>query len=324
MSNLHSAGADLSLLKKSLEESDLSALFHDRTIDQLLIELVDFQNPLRQIMRRVPGSGEGYMVRKRTPGTTAGTDVDDTDTFTEDTGSYSEELFQYKTLGTQGKVTRRVQKTGKLVTDLLAEEMEAKAREIRDIEEYRMFWGNAPTVAAKQIKGLAAHMNDLPTQVVALTTTNGEGAPLTLADFDKVMDLVITGQPGLIVTSRVGRRKINALLQATQRFNDKIDIQGGFRVLGYNDVPILVSTNIPDTLQITSGGTISAVTGGSTTAMFVVDLNHVFMSILTELTMMPLARRSSQFEEFDIFEDLALAVRDKRAVSMVTGWAAQS
>jgi hypothetical protein len=323
MSNIYSAGADLSLLKKSLEEVDFTGLFHDRTIDRLLIELVDFQNPLRMIMRRMPGSGEGYMVRKRTPGTTTGTDVDDTDSFVEETGSYTEEFFAYKTLGTQGKVTRRVQKTGRLVTDLLAEEMEAKSREIRDLEEFRMFWGQAPTVNTKQIKGLNAHMNDLTTQIVALTL-NSVGAPLTLAKFDEVMDKVITGPPGVIVTSRVGRRKINALLQSTQRFNDRIEVPGGFRVLSYNDTPILISTNIPDTLQVSSGGTITSLTGGSTTAMFVIDLNHVFMSILTELTMMPLARRSSQFEEFDIFEDMSQVVRDKRAVAMVTGWGAQS
>lgn len=320
--NVYGTGADLTLLKKSLEEVDFNGLFHDRTIDRLLIELVDFQNPLRMIMRRVPGSGEGYMVRKRTPGLTAGTDVDDTDTFTEDTGSYTEEFFSYKTLGTQGKITRRVQKTGRLVTDLLAEEMEAKSREIKDLEEFRMLWGNTPTVNSKQIKGLNSHMYDSPTQIVALTN-NSVGAPLTLAKFDEVMDKVITGMPGLIITSRVGRRKINALLQSTQRFNDRIDVPGGFRVLSYNETPILVSTNIPDTLQVSTGGTITSLTGGSTTAMFVLDLNHVFMSILTDLTMMPLARRSSQFEEFDIFEDMCQVVRDKRAVSMVTGWSSQ-
>jgi len=324
MYNAYNSGADIALLKKSLDESGFSSLYNDRVIDQMLIELVDFQNPLRMLMRRTPGAGEGHLVRKRTPGTTAGTDVNDTDSFVEETGTYSEEFFAFKTLGTQGKVTRRVQKTGRLIEDLLSEEMEAKAREIRDLEEYRILWGQTPDGNAKQIKGLNAHMNDLPTQIVALTLTNGDGAPLTLAKFDQVMDKVITGMPGVIIVSRAGKRKINALLQATQRFNDKTEVPGGYRVLSYNDTPILVSTNIPDTLQISSGGTITSMTGGSTTAMFVVDLAHVFMSVLTELTVMPLARTSSQFQNFDIFEDIAQVVRDKRAVSMVTGWAAQT
>lgn len=316
----HGYGPDLTLLRKSLDETAFSSLFNDRTIDQILVELVDFQNPLRQMVRRDPGSGEGFVLRKRTPGSTPGTDVDDTDTFTEETGTYSEVFFSYKTMGTQGKVTRRVQKTGRLVTDLLMEEMEAKAREIKDFEELRMFWGNTPVNNSKQILGLNYHMINNTGQIVALTNSS-VGVDLTLEKFDEAMDLVITSpRPSAIIVSRAGARKINAILQSQQRFNDKVEVPGGFIVDSYQNVPILVSTNIPDTLQISTGGTVTSLTGGSTTAMFVVDLNHVFHSVLTELTVMPLARRSSQFEEFDIFEDLAFVVRDVRAVSMVTGW----
>mgnify|MGYP001573275513 CR=1 FL=1 len=317
----HGWGPDLTLLKKSLEEADVSSLYLDRTIDRMLVELMDFQNPFRQMLRRQPGSGSSYMVRTRTPGSTPGTDVDDTDTFTEDTGTQADVNFPYKTMGTQGKISRRVQKTGRLITDLLAEEIEAKAREMRDFEELREFWGNAFTTNSKQILGLHYHMVNHTGQIVALTNT-GTGVDLTLAKFDQAMDLVVTGSPSVILTSRTGRRKINALLQSGQRFNDRTEVPGGFKVLSYNEVPILVSTNIPDTLNITSGGTVSSLTGGSTTAMFIVDLNQVFMSVLTELQVLPLARRSSQFEEFDIFEDCAMVARDYRGISMISGWKA--
>jgi len=283
---------------------------------------MDYMNPLRQMLSRKPGSGQGYHIRTRTPGTTGATDVDDTDTLSEQTGTYSEVYFPYKTLGTQGKITRRVQKTGKLVSDLMADEMEGKAKELRDLEEYRMFWGNAPTVNTKQIKGLNHQVEQHTGQIVALTNT-GTGVDLTLVKLDEVMDKVVTGNPSIIVTSRVGRRKINALLQSQQRFVDKVQVPGGFNVTSYNDTPILISTNIPDTINITSGGTISSLTGGSCTALFVVDLAQVFMSVLTEVTMMPLARRSSQFEEFDIFEDIAMVTRDYRGVAAITGWKAR-
>lgn len=315
-------GPDLALLKKSLDESAFSALYLDRTIDRMLVELMDFQNPLRQLLRRQPGSGAQYMVRTRTPGTTPGTDVADTDTFTEGTGTPNERAFVYKTMGTQGKVSRRVQKTGRLITDLLAEEIEAKAREMRDFEELRMFWGNAFTTSTNQILGLDYQMNNNTGQIVALTNSS-VGVDLTTSKFDEAMDKVITGPPSMIVTSRAGRRKINALLQSQQRFNDRIEVPGGFKVLAYNEAPILISTNITDTMQISSGGTVTSLTGGSCTAMFIVDLSQVFVSVLTELQVMPLARRSSQFEEFDIFEDLALVTRDFRGVSMVTGWKAR-
>src|SRR5215203_5768870 len=133
---------DLTLLRKAVAESDFSSLYNNRTIDQMLVHIMDYMNPLRQMLSRKPGSGQGYHIRTRTPGTTGATDVDDTDTLSEQTGTYSEVYFPYKTLGTQGKITRRVQKTGKLVSDLMADEMEGKAKELRDLEEYRMFWGN--------------------------------------------------------------------------------------------------------------------------------------------------------------------------------------
>jgi len=310
---------DLTLLRKALDEGDLTSLYHLRDISEVLINLVDYQNPFRQMLPRRPGQGEGYVARTRTAGTTLAEDVNDTDSFAEETGSYSEVYFPYRTIGTQGKVSRRVQKTGRLFSDLLADEMGAKAMDIRDREEHRTIWGNTPTINAKQILGLNYSTTNNTGQIVGSTTAGS----LTLTKMDEVIDKVITNpNPNVILTSRAGARKINAALQAQQRFIDKVEVPGGFKVNSYNGIPIIKSTTIPDTLTMSTGGTVSALTAGTFTCLFVVDFNHVFMSVLEELTMMPLARRSSQFVEFDIFEDLALVVRDYRAVSQYYFWAA--
>ena len=312
------SGPDLNLLRKALAETDLSSLYHLRDVDQMLTNLVDYQNPFRQMLRRSPGNGEGYVNRTRTAGTTLSQDVNDTDTFDESTGTYSENYFPYRTIGAQGKVTRRVQRTGRLFSDMLADEMAAKAMDIRDREENRVIWGNTPAINAKQLLGLNYNLVNHTGQIVGSTTAGS----LTLANMDTVIDKVVTGNPSVVLTSRAGARKINAALQAQQRFIDKIEVPGGFRVNSYDSLPILKTTNIPDVLTMTTGGTVSSLTGGTFTMAFVVDLNQVFMSVLTELTMLPLARRSSQFQEFDIFEDLALVVRDYRAVSGYYFWSA--
>lgn len=320
-------GPDLSLLKKSLGESDVSSLYQSRELDGILTKLVDYLNPLRQNMTRKPGSGTGYQNYQRTAGITANSfadtiDVSETDTAEEKVGAYSELYLAYKTILSKGRVYRRVQKTGASIADLMREEIEGKAIELRDAEERRIFWGNSPTANSKQFPGLNSYMVAHSGQVVALTNT-GVGVTLTLAKLDQAIDLNL-GNPGLILTSRMGRRKLNALLQAQQRFVDKIEIAGGFKVMSYNDIPVVACTNIPDTLDITSGGTVSSLTGGSSTAIFVVDLQEVFMSVLTEVTMMPLARTTSQYEEFEMFMDETLVVRDYRKVSMVTGILASS
>jgi hypothetical protein len=313
---------DLDLLKKSLGESDVSSLYQSRELDKVLIKLVDYLNPLRQNMDRKPGSGTGYQVYKRAAGLTANSfsdniDVIETDSAEEKAGTYSELYLPYKTLLSKGRVYRRVQKTGASIADLFREEVEGKAIEMRDAEERRVFWGNSPTANSKQWPGLNSYMVANSGQVVALTNT-GTGVTLTLEAMDRAIDLNL-GNPGLILTSRTGRRKLNALLQAQQRFVDKIEIRGGFKVMSYNDIPVIACTNIPDTLNITSGGTVSALTGGSSTAFFIVDLQDVFMSVLTEPQLFPIARATSQYEEFEMVMDETLVVRDYRRVSMITG-----
>lgn len=313
---------DLDLLKKSLGESDVSSLYQSRELDKVLIKLVDYLNPLRQNMDRKPGSGTGYQVYKRAAGLTANAfsdniDVIETDSAEEKAGTYTELYLPYKTLLSKGRVYRRVQKTGASIADLFREEVEGKAIELRDAEERRIFWGNSPTVNSKQWPGLNSYMNANTGQIVALTNT-GTGVTLTLEAMDRAIDLNL-GNPGLILTSRTGRRKLNALLQAQQRFVDKIEIRGGFKVMSYNDIPVIACTNIPDTLNITSGGTVSALTGGSSTAFFFIDLQDVFMSVLSEPTMVPIARDTSQYEQFEMFMDETLVVRDYRRVSMISG-----
>lgn len=313
---------DLSLLKKSLGESDISSLYQSREIDEVLVKLVDYLNPLRQNIDRKSGSGTGYQVYKRAPGLTPTSFADDidvieTDSVQEKAGHYTELYLAYKTIASRGRVYRRVQKTGAQVADLMREEIEGKAIELKDAEEWRTFWGTSPTANSKQFPGLNSYMVANTGQVVALTNT-GVGVTLTLEAMDRAIDLNL-GNPGLILTSRAGRRKLNALLQAQQRFVDSIEIRGGFKVMSYNGIPVLPCTNIPDTLNITSGGTVSALTGGTTTAFFFVDLQEVFFSVLTEPTFMPLARSTSQYEEFDMFMDETLVVRDYRKVSMLTG-----
>jgi len=281
---------DLSLLKKSLGEADVSSLYQSRELDKVLVKLVDYQNPLRQNMDRKPGSGTGYQNYRRAAGLTANAfsdniDVIETDSAEEKAGTYSELYLPYKTILSKGRVYRRVQKTGASIADLMREEVEGKAIELRDAEERRVFWGNSPTANSKQWPGINSYMvTNASTQVVALTNT-GTGVTLTLEALDRAIDLNL-GNPGLILTSRTGRRKLNALLQAQQRFVDKIEIKGGFKVMSYNDIPVVACTNIPDTLNITSGGTVSSLTGGSSTAFFIVDLQEVFMSVLTEVTLL--------------------------------------
>ncbi len=302
-------------LVRALSESNVGSVLMQPEIDKVVAHIVDYQNPIRQNLPRKSGSGNAYYVNRRTPGTTKATFVADTDAITEDTSSYTQVSFVYKTLGAKGKVTRKAQAIGRTYAQILADEIEAKAMDFRDYEDWAIIWGDSAS-NAKEFDGL--HKLCASSQVVAVTTSTS-GAALTLAALDEVIDKVVSSPPDMIICSRRTRRKINSLLQAQQRFVDSVEVKGGFKVVSYNEIPIYVSTNIPDTCTF-NGTDVTATTGGSTSVLFVLSTQDVFMGVLTEVTVQPLAKVSSQYDEFDIYVDEALVVKNTLGLAKLVGF----
>jgi len=309
-------------LIRALSQSTVGSILSQPEIDRVVEQLVNYDNPLRQNLPRKKGSGEAYNLNRRTPGSTAGQMVADTDDLVENTGSYAQTSFTYRTVGIRGKVTRKAQAIGRSYANVLADEMEAKANDFRDYEDYNLIWGQNPANSPIYGHGGNNDINGLHKVIdagnVVLVTTSQAGGALTTELLDKAID-VIRGDAKMIIASLAGRRKINAVLQTSQRFVDKVEVKGGFKVLAYNDIPIFTSTNISDTMFF-NGTDIVAISGSTpTTAIYVVDTTKVFVGELTPLTMMPLAKKSSQYDEFDIFEDISLVVRDVKGASRLVG-----
>jgi len=107
-------------------------------------------------------------------------------------------------------------------------------------------------------------------------------------------------------------------LQSQQRFNDRVEIAGGFKVMSYNGIPILTSTNIENTWTF-DGDKVSAYTGDTTTGIYVLDTTTLYMSVLTEITVVPLAIKSSQYREFDIICDEVLVLKNPQKCAILIG-----
>ena len=286
-----------------------------KEVDKIITQMVEHLNPVRQNLPRKKGSGAGVYINRRTPGATKATFYADTDSFDEETGTYAQVSFLYKTIGTQGKVTRKARAIGTSYVDILTEEMESKADDFKDKEEYAIIWGDSST-NAKEFDGIYALCES--DNIIAAGSDN-TGGDLTLALLDQALD-AIRGIPALIVCSKRTRRRIRALLQTNQRFVNMTKVKGGFEVLSYNEVPILVSNQIPDTMQVSaSGATISSLTGGALSSLFILDTSKVFISELTALNVQPLAKESSQYDKFDIFTDEVVVARDPYAISCIVG-----
>jgi len=303
------------VVEKGIAATNIASILEQPEVDAVVAHLIDYQNPFRQNLPRRPGSGAAYLSNTRTAGNTPAQFVADTDTLMEDTGTYGRIPWTYKTIATRGKITRKAQKIGMSLLDIMAEELEGKSEDFRNYEEWAIIYGNSST--ATQFDGLdKIFVVTTPgAQCVAMTTTSG-GQALSLTKLDQAIDKCAL-PPNMLVMSRRTRRQLRTLLQASQRFVNTVEVVGGFKVLSYDDIPVFVSTQILDTYTF-NGTADSASTGGTCTNLYALNTADCFMSVLTDVTVEPLAKDSSQYQQFDIYEDVALVMKNiKKHVCLI-------
>ena len=294
---------DLTQLKKALDMASGGAL-QQPLVDRVLQELIEVNNPLRVNLPRKPGSGSAWVLNQRTSRGAGAGFVNDTEEPVENQGAYGQKTFPYQTILDRRKVTRKLQAVGKSLLDVEAEEVENGLQNVRDSEENALVNGDA-AVNPKQFNGLR---KIIPGGQVVVAGANG--APLSLDLLDQAIDLN-RGNPTMLIMSKKANRKLNALLQAQQRFVDTMEVKGGFRVQVYNGIPIFRS------IWISDGQTQGTAT--NCTDIFVLDTSAVWVGELTPLKMVRLAQKSSQGSEFDILEDITLVLANDIKASRLAG-----
>jgi hypothetical protein len=304
----------LQRLAKVLSYSGTSGALTQEALDRQIEMLVNYKNVVRMNIPRVGGDSDAYKVVQRTAGSTPAEFVAETGDFVDSEGSYAKASFSFKTMGGRGKITRFAQATGRSFGNVMANEIEGRMEDFRDKEEYWILYANSNTT--NQFKGF--HQLIDTTQHVGITTAAANAA-LTLKKMDELWDQTRLN-PDLALTSQKGLRIINALLQSVQRFNDKTKVNGGFLVSSYNDTPILKSSNVLDTMTW-SGSSVSAITGGAASVIYTLTKAKCFIAELTPLQLMMLARTTSQWERYDVFEDIAPVVKNKYHAALLSGFA---
>ena len=288
-------------------------------INKTVQQLSNREEGVYATLPRRPGLGNGaYINRRAEPGTLAQW-VADTDSINDQTGTYTQKSFLYKTLATRGKVTRFMQAQGRNYGDILAGELAAKAADFRAAMESALVIGNIAT-NAQQFDGLITLAQETSSQIILQTTAAG-GDALTLEKLDEAIDAVKdSGNRSdlLIFASRKGRRLLNTALQAQQQFNDMVEIDAGFRVRTYDGIPVISTTGMPDVLTF-NGSKVSAFSGAATTSIIVVNTRYCYIEELTPLTVMPLAKTDSQFDQVDMFADAALVLANPLGASILCG-----
>ncbi len=291
--------SQVSDLKKALDLSGVTGVLTQDEVDTAIQDVLDHQNPLRMNIPRRNGAGESYLLNRKTAQPGPGGFVNDTEEPTPVSFTRGRVTFPYKTILRRGKVTKFAQSVGASYKDLLANEIADTTLLVRDDEEYALINGS--------VAGNPKEFDGLRIQSPAGQTISAGPGALSLALLDQAIDKVL-GRPNMMIMSKRSRRKLWALLQQNQRFVDSVEVTGGFRVTAYApDIGIFYSQWIADNQG-----------GGTESDLFVIDSQHVFVPWLENFGMVPLAKTSSQFDEFDVrgVETLVVA-NPERAIARI-------
>ncbi len=145
-------------------------------------------------------------------------------------GTYGKDTMEMKYITTTGRVTNPEidfsRGTGGV--DAWAQEIQVHSWALlREIERETVV-GDASNAAA-EFSGFQKQIT---------IAVNGGGVALSLAMLDEAIDKP-TQTPSKFILGKAHSRRIWAILQAQQRFNDKVKVNGGFTVPTYQDLPIL-------------------------------------------------------------------------------------
>ena len=289
-------------IKRSLDYAGTSGVLIQPEVDKIIAEIIEYKNPLRQNIPRKHRGSDAWLLNRRSAAAanTVAQWVNDLTEPTVDRSANSRVSFQFRTLLARGKVTRFAQDAGRSYKDVLSEEIEARSRAFRDKEELAMFYGQTANLEPDGVNVLITG-----NQRIAQGGTLG-GDAFTLTKLDETLDKC-AGAPDVICTSKAGRRRINAALQGVQRFVNTTEVKGGFRVMAYDDIPVYASTNVLDNYYWDGTNQLGAT--GDTTNIFVLDTNEFWVGFMNDVSVTPLSKTSSQFDQFDIYEDVAFVMR---------------
>jgi hypothetical protein len=160
------------------------------------------------------------------------------DTWTEGTPTFTQVTATLKILGGDADVDQYLARTRNNVQDLEAAVVELKAKAVR--QEFEDVFVNGDGVANK-FTGIKQAI--IAGQTVSMGTN---GAPLTLAKLDELIDLVRPGRPDLLMMSKRSRRGLSGVVRASGAFMETRQDQFGTFQEFYAGIPVAVCDFIAD------------------------------------------------------------------------------
>lgn len=243
-------------IRKALDTTSSTAqVFVPEVIDGAVRDYAATAPYLYGALPHQPWATMTYTVRKRTARPTAAWRADGGVLPTADNQAFVKVAKNVKYIYARGEVTGPMQAAAGGAYNALADEVQAHADGL--VEKVSGDLVTA-TGAADDIEGLLTQIagggtaDDLNagTGDLDVTARVAPANELSLDLLDEALDLGKGTADLMIVGSELIRRKINAMLRSNQRFNDRVEIQAGFRVTSYDGIPMVTVPEWSDDTRI--------------------------------------------------------------------------
>ena len=229
-----------------------SAKLSNDIVLQGVIETIVLDSPILQALPFIEITGNGLTYnRENTNPAAAFFNVGDT--WTEGTPTFSQITATLSIVGGDADIDNFLLTTRSNLQDLHAAVIRLKAKAVQQKFEDTFVNGDT-AVDAKSFDGI-----DKLTTGGQIATMGTNGATLSLAKLDEVVDLVKGGPPAMLLMSKRTRRSLNSLARTTGSFLQTDRNEFGQMIQFYDGVPIGVSDYISDAKTVGTSNDCSTV-----------------------------------------------------------------
>jgi HK97 family phage major capsid protein len=225
------------------------------TTDSLLsgvIETIAQESPILQRLPFVEIVGTGLTYNRENAAPSAGF-YDVGDDWDESTPTFTQATATLKILGGDADIDNFLKSTRSNIQDLEAAVVQLKARAVQALFDDTFVNGD-DSVDAKSFDGI-----DLLCAAGQTISMGTDGATLTLAKLDEMIDKVRGGKPDILLMSRRTRRTLNELARGSGGFLEADRDQFGQMLQYYDGIPIGICDYISDALTVGASDDCSAV-----------------------------------------------------------------
>ena len=216
-----------------------SAKLSNDIILQGVIETIVLDSPILQALPFIEITGNGLTYNRENTNPAA-TFFNVGDTWTEATPTFSQITSTLAIVGGDADIDNFLLTTRSNIQDMQAAVIRLKAKAVQQKFEDTFINGDT-AIDAKSFDGV-----DKLTTGGQIATMGVNGATLSLAKLDELIDLVKGGLPAMLLMSKRTRRSLNNLARTTGSFLQTDRNEFGQMVQYYDGVPIGVSDYIND------------------------------------------------------------------------------